>query len=153
MHPWVPGTVGSSIRTADHQGVAIRVAHPTLPVVGTAFAIGRVTMAGQNDLDAHFGSALHYRVEIIHLEPEQHTIAVRLVGAIGDGAVMMFDFKAVQLQDNLTARAREELLVLRTAVAAGGSEQALIPAAAAFDVRDTDERLGAHGRYANRTPA
>ena len=52
-------------------------------------------MAGQHDLDSHFGSALHCCVEVIHLEPEQHTISVGLVGAIADGAVMMFDFKAV----------------------------------------------------------
>jgi hypothetical protein len=67
-------------------------------------------MAGQHDLDSHFGNPLHYRVEVIHLEPEQHTITVRSVGAIADGAVMMFNFKAVQLQDDLSGG--EELLVL-----------------------------------------
>jgi hypothetical protein len=56
-------------------------------------------MARQHDLDAHFDSALHYRVEVIHPEPEQHTIALGSVGAIADGAVMMLDLKAVQLQD------------------------------------------------------
>jgi hypothetical protein len=71
-------------------------------------------MAGQHDLDTHFGSALHYRVEIIHLEPEQHTIAVGSVGAIGDGAVMMLALKAVQLQDEPAIL--HQLLVLPAAV-------------------------------------
>ena len=145
----MPSTVGGSIRAGDHDGVAIWVAHPTLPVVGAAFAIGRVAVTWQYDLDAHFDSALHYRVEVLHREPEQHTIAIRLVGAIPDEAVMMFDFKTVQLQDDLTAG--EELFVLRAAVAADDAEQALIPAAAAFDIRGTNKRLGTHGPYANRT--
>jgi hypothetical protein len=55
----------------------------------------------------------------------------------------------VQLQDDLTAG--EELFVLRAAVAADDAEQALIPAAAAFDIRGTNKRLGTHGPYANRT--
>ena len=42
-------------------------------------------MAGQHDLDAHFGSALHDRVEVIHLEPEQHAIAVGFVGGLPMG--------------------------------------------------------------------
>jgi hypothetical protein len=145
----VPSAVGSSIRAGDHDGIAIRVAQPTLPVVGAAFTIGRIAVAGQHDLDAHFGRAPHYGIEVIDLEPEKHTIAVRFVSAIPDGTVMMFDFKTVQLQHDLTAV--EELFVLRAAMAAGDAEQALIPAAAAFDIRHTDERLGSHSPYANRT--
>jgi hypothetical protein len=100
-------------------------------------------MAGQHDLDAHFGSALHYRVEVIHLEPEQHTIPVGSVSAIADGAVMMFDFKAVQLQDE--AAILHQLLILRAAVSPPAAQQALIPPTAGFDIRDKDERLRAHG--------
>ena len=106
-------------------------------------------MTGQHDLDVHFGSALHYRVEVIHLEPEQHAIAVGSVGGIGDRAVMMFDFKAVQLQNELAIL--HHLLILPAAVRAATAQQALIPPAAGFDIRDTDERLGAHGSYTNRT--
>ena len=106
-------------------------------------------MTGQHDLNAHFSSALHYRVEIIHLEPEQHAIAVGSVGGIGDRAVMMFDFKAVQLQNELAIL--HHLLILPAAVRAATAQQALIPPAAGFDIRDTDERLGAHGSYTNRT--
>lgn len=67
-------------------------------MIGSTVAIGRVTMATQHDVDAHFASALHYLVEVIHLKPKQHTVTVGSVGAISDGTVMMFDFKAVQLQ-------------------------------------------------------
>ena len=89
-------------------------------------------MAGQHDLDAHFGGALHYRVEVLHLEPEQHTIAVGSVGAIADGAVMMFDFKAVQLQDERAIL--HQLLILLAAVSPAAAQQALIPPAAGFDI-------------------
>ena len=106
-------------------------------------------MTGQHDLYAHLGSALHCRVEVIHLEPEQHTISVGSVGAIADGAVMMLDFKAVQLQDELAIL--HQLLILPAAVNAATAQQALIPPAAGFDIRDADERLGAHGSYTNRT--
>ena len=95
VRPGPPVPVGGAIRARDNDGVAIRVAHPALPVVGAAVAIGRVAMAGQHHLDAHVGRPLHDRVKVIHLEPEQHTIAVGSVGAIADRAVMMFDFKAV----------------------------------------------------------
>jgi hypothetical protein len=85
-------------------------------------------MAGQHDLDAHFGSALHDRVEVVHLEPEQHTIAVGSVGAIADGAVMMFDVKAVQLQDEPAIS--HELFIVPAAVSSAAPQQALVPPAA-----------------------
>src|SRR5262249_19403558 len=93
-------------------------------------------MAGQHDLDAHFGCALHYRVEVLHLEPDQHTSAVGPVAATADGAVMVFDFKAVQLQDEPAIV--HQLLVLPAAVSPAAAQQALIPPAAGFDVRDTN---------------
>jgi len=96
-------------------------------------------MAGQHDLDAHFGSALHYRFEVIHLEPEQHPIPVGSVGTIADGAVMMFDFKAVQLQDERAIL--HQLLILPAAVSPAAAQQALIPPAAGFDIRDISARI------------
>jgi len=105
-------------------------------------------MAGQHDLNAHFGGTLHHRVEVIHLEPEQHTIAIGSVGAISYGAVMVLDFKAVQLQDERTIL--HQLLILPAAVSSSAAEQALIPLAAAFNIGDTDERLRAHGPQLNR---
>jgi hypothetical protein len=106
-------------------------------------------MPWQHHLDIHLGSALHDRIKIIHLEPEQHTITVGSVSAIADGAVMMFDFKAVQLQNELAIL--YQLLILAAAVRAAAAQQALIPPAAGFDIRDTDERLRPHGSYLNRT--
>jgi hypothetical protein len=38
-------------------------------------------------------------------------------------------------------------------VSPSASQQALIPPAAGCNIRYTDERLGAHGSYPNRTPA
>src|SRR5579859_4434133 len=133
----------------EHDGVAIRVAHPALPLIGATVAIGRIAMAGQHDLDAHFGGTLHDRVEVIHLKPEQHTIAVGSAGAIADGAVMMFDVKAVQLQDEPAIL--HELLIVRAAVSPAAAQQALVPPAAGCNIRYTDERLGAHGSHPNRT--
>jgi hypothetical protein len=106
-------------------------------------------MAGQHNLDSHFCGALHDRVEVIHLEPEQHTIAVRSVGSIANRAVMVLDFKAVQLQHEPAIL--HQLLILFATVGSAATQQALIPAAAGFDIRDTNERLGAHGSHTTRT--
>ena len=107
-------------------------------------------MAGQHDLHAHLGRPLHCGVEVIHLKPEQHTITVGPVGAIADGAVMMLDFKAVQLQEEPTIL--HQLLILPAAVSPAAAQQPLIPPAAGFDIRDTDERLRTHDTYRNRAP-
>ena len=40
----------------------------TLPVIGATIAIGRIAMAGQYNLHAHFAGALHEGVEVIHLD-------------------------------------------------------------------------------------
>ncbi len=106
-------------------------------------------MAGLHDLDLHFDSALHHRVEVIHFEPEQHTIAVGSVGTIANAAVVMFDFKAVQLQNERSIL--YQLLILPAPVGTSATQQALIPPAAGFDIRDTNERLRAHGFHPNRT--
>ena len=100
-------------------------------------------MARQHRLDTHFGGAQHYRIEILHLEPEQNAIAVGSVGAIADGAMMMLDIKTVQLQDELTIL--HQLLILPAAVSSAAAQQALIPLAAGFDIRNTDQRLWTHG--------
>ena len=76
-------------------------------------------MAGQDELDSHFRGALHDRVEVIHLEPEQDTVAVGSIGWIADGAVMMLDVKAVQLQDELAIP--HELLIVAAAVSAAAA--------------------------------
>ena len=104
-------------------------------------------MARQHHLDSHFARALHHRIEIIHLEPQQHAIAVGFVGTIADRPVMMFHFKAMQLQDEPPVL--HQLLILLAAVRTAATQQALIPPAAGCNIRDANERLGAHGSYAN----
>ena len=95
-------------------------------------------MAGQHDLHAHLGRPLHGGVEVIHLKPKQHAIAVGPVGAIADRAVMMLHVKAVQLQDERAIL--HQLLIVPAAVSPSAAKQALIPRATGFDVRDADKR-------------
>jgi hypothetical protein len=118
-------------------------------VVRSAVAVGRVAMAGQNDLHTHFGRALHYRLEVLHLEPQQYTVAVRPVVAVSDGTMMMLGFKAVQLQDELAVL--NELLIFTAAMSPATAQQSAIPSAAGFDVGDADERLRTLGLPRNRT--
>jgi hypothetical protein len=113
-------------------------------MVGATVAIGRVAMARPEDLDSHFAGALDHGVEVVDLEPEQETIAVGPVVAVGDRAVVVLGVEAVELQDELIIEA--EPLVVRAAVIAAKAEEALIPAAAGLDVGDRDERLRANVR-------
>lgn len=76
-------------------------------------------MAGQHEVDSHFGDPLNDSVEVVDLEPEQDAIAVGLAGWIADGAVMMFYVKAVQLQDE--AAILYQLLVVAAAVGAAAA--------------------------------
>jgi hypothetical protein len=68
-------------------------------MIRSAVAINRVSMPGHNDFDSHLGQALHYRVEVVHLKPQQHTVSVRLVIAIPNRAMIVLNLKAVQLKD------------------------------------------------------
>lgn len=95
MGAWTPVPAGSSVGTGDDDGVAVRVSHPALPVIGPTVTIGRIPVAGYHDFDTHFRGTLHNRVKIVHLEPEQYAISIRLVIAVADGAVMVFYFEAV----------------------------------------------------------
>lgn len=105
-------------------------------------------MAWQNHLYVHLFSTLHNRVEVLHLKPKQHAVAVRFIGTIPDSTVLMLGLKAVQLKDELSIL--HQLLVVAATMRPATSEQSLIPPAAGFDIRDTDERLRAHGSQANR---
>ena len=128
--------------TGHDDQVAVGVAHPALPVVRAAVAIGRVAVTRHNHLDGHLVGALDDGVEVVDLEPEQETVAIGFVVAIGDGAVVVLGLEAVELQDELVVEA--ETLVVRAAVVAAQAEEALIPAAAGFDVSDGDEGLRTH---------
>jgi hypothetical protein len=56
---------------------------------------------------------------------------------------MVLGFKAMQLKHE--AAILHQLLILLAAVSPAAAQKALIPAAAGFDIRDTNERLRAHG--------
>ena len=99
-------------------------------------------MLGHDDLHAHFSGALHDCVEVINLEPQQYAISVRLVIAITDGTVMVFDFEPMQLKDKPLIP--DQLLVFGPAMTTLAAQQALVPSATCFDIGYGDERLRAH---------
>ena len=92
---WSPCSVCRSVGACDNYDISVGVTHPTFPVIGAAIAVRRIPVARQYDLYVHFGGAAHYPVEIIHLKPEQHAIAVRLVCRIANAAMVVFDLGAV----------------------------------------------------------
>ena len=108
-------------------------------------------MLRQHDIRAHFRRPLHYRVEIIHFKPEQNAVAVGLAGGIADAAVMMLDFKAMQLKNQLIVC--NQLLVMGAAVSTRAAEQALVPTAAGFHIGDGDQRLGTHIHQRTKWPS
>jgi hypothetical protein len=138
----MPASFRGSIWAGDHDGIAIGVFHPTLPVVGAAVPIGRVLMPRKYDVNRHFGGALHDRIKVFYLEPEQDAISIGLVVGIADGPMMVFDLETVQLKNQLAVRS--QLFVVRTAMTASATEQTLIPPAAGFDISDCDEGLRTH---------
>lgn len=105
-------------------------------------------MSGQHDLDAHGRGAFEDVVEVVDLKPEQQTVTIGPVVRIGDGAVMVFDGKAVQLKNNLTVM--NQLFVDGAAVIAADTEKTLVPETAGFNVSDCDEGLGTHDSQRSR---
>ena len=99
-------------------------------------------MTGHHDLHTHFTGALHDRVEVVHLEPQQHAVSVWLVVAIADRAVIVFHVEAMQLKDELSIR--DQPLIFGAPMIAPAAQQALIPSATRFDIGYGDQRLRAH---------
>jgi len=99
-------------------------------------------MPGHDDLDAHFSGALHDRVKVVHLEPQQYTVSIWLIITIADPTVMVFYFEAVQLKDKLAIE--NQLLIFGATVATLTAEQTLIPSATCFHIGYGDERLRTH---------
>lgn len=58
-------------------------------------------MPREDNFNAHFSCALDDRIKVVNLEPQQHSIAIRLVIGIADASMMVFDFEAVQLKHKL----------------------------------------------------
>jgi hypothetical protein len=111
-------------------------------VIRAAIAFRWVSVARQDDVDSHFVGTVCDGVEVVYLEPQQYTISVWLVFTIADGAVMVFDCEAVQLEDKLAVR--DQALIFAASVITSAAEETLIPAAACFDVSYCDERLRIH---------
>lgn len=99
-------------------------------------------MPWHHDFDAHFSGALHYCVKIFHFKPQEQAISIRLVVTIRDPAVVMLDFKAVQLENDLAAP--DQLLVFPASVIAATAKKLLIPPAARFHICNSDQRLRLH---------
>lgn len=99
-------------------------------------------MGSKDDLRLQLRRTGDRGIEFVRFEPEQQAVSVRLRVGIADWPVMMFDFPMVELENELPAR--DQPLVLRTAVRALASEQPLIPTAARFDIMDGDQRLWTH---------
>src|SRR5262249_28915484 len=132
-----------TIRTGEYDGVAVGIAQPAFPVVRTAVAGRRIAVLRQDDFRLEGGDAGQGSIEIVDLKPQQHAVAIGLVVWIADGPVVMFDVKAVQLEDE-RAIVRDQALIFRTAVITAAAEETLVPAAAGFNVGDGDEGLGTH---------
>jgi hypothetical protein len=134
----LPGTVGSPVGAREHDSVAIRITQPDLPVIGPAIALGRIAVARQNNFRLERLRTRRCRIEVRHLEPEQHAVAVRKRW-IADLSVMMCHVPAMQLEDEpITVN---EAFVVRTAVIAPYAEEPLIPAAAGLDIAYADQWL------------
>jgi hypothetical protein len=99
-------------------------------------------MSGHDDLHAHFGGALHNRVQVIHFEPQQYTVSVWLVITIANRTVIVLYFEAVQLKDKLAIR--DQLLIFGAPMIAAAAQQTLIPSATCFHIGYGDERLRTH---------
>ena len=99
-------------------------------------------MTRHDDLHAHFSGALHNRVKVFHLEPQQSTVSVWPVIGIADRTVMVTHFEAVQLKDKLAIR--DQPLIFRAPMIAPAAQQTLIPSATRFHIGYGDERLRTH---------
>ena len=107
-------------------------------------------MGWQDHLGAELTGAFDGRVEVIHLEPQEHAVAVRAGVGVADGAVVVLYVPSVQLEHELLMG--DQPLVLRSPVRALAVEQPLVPATAGLDVPDGDERLRSHGADATTGP-
>jgi hypothetical protein len=103
---------------------------------------GWIAMPWDRNFSTHLLNTVHHCVEIIHLEPKQHTIAIGLVIGIANRAVVVLNLEVVQLKHK--ALIVDQALVFGAAMRASASEQALIPETARLDVVHGDEWLWTH---------
>jgi hypothetical protein len=99
-------------------------------------------MTRQDDLRLHFGGPGDSGIKVVKFKPQEHAIAIGPVIGIPNRAVVVFDLKAVQLEDQHSPR--NQPLIIRPPVRALTAEEALIPPAARFNVGHCDEWLRTH---------
>src|SRR5215472_1758184 len=114
------------------------IAHPDLAMIGV-----RVDPRALENRHAHLAGAPDGGVEVVELEPQEHAVAVGAATGIAQVRVLV-SIPGVELEDHL-ARRIDDLLVLGPAVAARGTEQALVPPATRLHVPDGDQWLRLHG--------
>lgn len=102
-------------------------------------------MPRHDDLHAHFSSALHHAVEVVHLEPQQYAVSIRLVVRIAYRAVMVSYVEPVQLKDKFAIR--DQLLIFGAAMIAPAAQQTPVPSTTCFHIGYGDERLGTHSEF------
>jgi hypothetical protein len=82
------------------------------------------------------------KVKIVDFKPQQDTVAIGLVIRIADRPVVVFDLKAVKLEDQHTVR--DQSFIFRPTVRAPTADETLVSPATRFDVGHRDEGLGPH---------
>jgi hypothetical protein len=99
-------------------------------------------MPRHDKLDIHFGGALHNRVKVGDLEPQQHSVSIWPVVTIADQSVMMFNVEAMQLKDEPPIR--NQLFICGATMITLAAQQMLVPPAACFHIGHRDQGLGVH---------
>jgi hypothetical protein len=105
-------------------------------MIRAPIAVRRISMPRQNNLNAHLLGPLHYLFEIVNFKPQQEAVPVWPLRAIADRAMIVFNFEAMQLQNQLSIF--DQLLICLAPVRASASQQPLIPLAAGLYIRNGD---------------
>ena len=108
-------------------------------------------MAEFDDLGLQLDGPRDGGVEVVHLKPKKHAVAVGSHVRIRDPPMLVSDLPLVQLKHQLSVP--NQPLVRRAAVIALEIQQALIPAAGRLDIADADEGLRFHEKELYIRPA
>lgn len=111
---------------------------------GTARTIRGVAVRRHHDLSLKCKRTISGGVEIVYLEPQRDTVAVRVRGRVADPCVVVADIERMQLEHEPAAS--QEPLVLLTSMPAVAAEKLTIEATTPLDFRHRDQRLWTHGR-------